>query len=302
MAITGHPLGGGVFPAVHTQMNPDGSLNLGALAEHLEVLITSGVNGLVMCGSLGENTALDPEEKRAVVRTALEVSNGRVPVVSGVAECSSLAASRYAREVENLGADGLMVLPAMVYKSDPRETIAHFKTVAAATGLPIMIYNNPVAYSVDITPEMFKELADVPNIVAIKESAAITSRFIDLYNAVGNRFALFAGVDTLILECILLGAVGWITGIGQSFPKENQALWKYATTGQWDKARELYRWFMPLLDLDLGVHFVQKIKLASQECGYGAEWVRQPRLPLAGEERERTLNIIHTGIKNRPTL
>jgi 1-pyrroline-4-hydroxy-2-carboxylate deaminase len=290
----------GVFPAVHTQMHPDGSLNLGAMAEHLDALIASGVSGLIVCGSLGENTALEPEEKRAVVRVALEVSAGRVPVVSGVAECSTGMAARYVRDVEALGADGVMVLPAMVYKSDPRETLAHFRAVAGATGLPVMIYNNPVSYGVDVTPEMFKELAEVPNITAIKESSAITSRFVDLHNAVGDRFALFAGVDTLILECILLGAVGWVTGIGQSFPGENARLWSLATSGEWERARALYRWFMPLLDLDLGPHFVQKIKLASQECGYGAEWVRQPRLPLAGAERDAVLHTIRTGIANRP--
>lgn len=291
----------GIFPAVHTQMHQDGSLNLDAMGAHLEVLIASGVHGLVVCGSLGENTALDPDEKRLLVRHALEVSAGRVPVISGVAECGTAMACRYVRDVEALGAAGVMVLPAMVYKSDPRETLAHFRTVASATGLPVMIYNNPVAYTVDVTPEMFKELADIENIEAIKESSAITSRFVDLQNAVGDRFALFAGVDTLILECILLGAVGWITGLGQSFPEENQLIWSLATSGQWEKAREIYKWFMPLLDLDLGTHFVQKIKLASQECGYGAEWVRQPRLPLEGAEREQVLKIIHTGIETRPT-
>jgi len=292
----------GVFPAVTTQMHQDQSLNLEALAEHLELLIASGVTGLILCGSLGENTALDPDEKRLVIRTAIEVSQGRVPVVSGVAECSTSSAARYAQDMERLGADGIMLLPAMVYKSDSRETITHYKTVASATELPIMVYNNPVAYGVDITPEMFQELADVPNIEAIKESSAITSRFIDLHNAVGNRFALFAGVDPLILECVLLGAVGWVTGLGQSFPQENQRLWELAMAGEWEKAKAIYRWYMPLLYLDLGNHFVQKIKLASQANGIGAEWVRQPRLPLTGVERDEVLAVIHHALENRPSL
>ncbi|GAB4459077.1 MAG: dihydrodipicolinate synthase family protein [Armatimonadaceae bacterium] len=291
---------GGVFPAVTTQMNPDGSLNLDTLAAHLELLIESGVHGLILCGSLGENTALEPEEKRQVVKTAMEVSNGRVPVLSGVAECSTAAACRYARDMEALGADGIMVLPAMVYRSDSRETLAHFQSVAAATGLPIMVYNNPVSYGVDITPEMFKELAEIENIVAIKESSAITSRFIDIQNAVGDRFALFAGVDPLILECVLLGAVGWVTGLGQSFPTENQRMWEYATRGEWEKAKAIYRWYMPLLYLDLGPHFVQKIKLANQENGIGAEWVRPPRLPLTDSERAEVLTIIHYALETRP--
>jgi 4-hydroxy-tetrahydrodipicolinate synthase len=283
-------------------MHQDQSLNLEALAEHLELLIASGVTGLILCGSLGENTALDPDEKRLVIRTAIEVSQGRVPVVSGVAECSTSSAARYAQDMERLGADGIMLLPAMVYKSDSRETITHYKTVASATELPIMVYNNPVAYGVDITPEMFQELADVPNIEAIKESSAITSRFIDLHNAVGNRFALFAGVDPLILECVLLGAVGWVTGLGQSFPQENQRLWELAMAGEWEKAKAIYRWYMPLLYLDLGNHFVQKIKLASQANGIGAEWVRQPRLPLTGVERDEVLAVIHHALENRPSL
>jgi len=292
----------GVFPAVTTQLKQDQSLDLDATARHMEVLIDSGVTGLVMCGSLGENQCLARDEKRAVVRRAVEVAAGRIPVLSGVAEMSTAAAVQYVNDLESLGADGAMVLPAMVYKADRAETLAHFRTVATSTKLPILIYNNPVGYTVDITPSMLAELADLPNLQAIKESSADTSRITDIVNEVGDRYAIFAGVDTLALESAMLGAVGWIAGVGLAFPTENQRLWDLAVAGEWEKARDIYRWFMPLLRLDLGPHFVQKIKLALQETGLGTEWVRAPRLPLSGAERDEVLDIIRTGIANRPTL
>jgi dihydrodipicolinate synthase/N-acetylneuraminate lyase len=292
----------GVFPAVTTQLKQDQSLDLDATARHLEVLIDSGVTGLVLCGSLGENQCLAPDEKRAVVRRAVEVAAGRVPVLSGVAEMSTAAAVQYVRDLESLGADGAMVLPAMVYKADRAETLAHFRTVATSTRLPILIYNNPVGYTVDITPSMLAELSDLHNLQAIKESSADTSRITDIVNEVGDRYAIFAGVDTLALESAMLGAVGWIAGVGLAFPYENQRLWDLAMAGEWEKARDIYRWFMPLLRLDLGPHFVQKIKLALQETGLGTEWVRAPRLTLSGAERDEVLAIIRTGIANRPTL
>ena len=292
----------GVFPAVTTQFNQDQSLDLEATARHIDVLIDSGVSGLVMLGSLGENTALEPEEKRQVVDLAMRTSRGRVPVLSGVAECSTAAACRYARDMEALGADGLMVLPAMVYKSDPRETLAHYRAVARATGLPILCYNNPVSYGVDITPAMFAELAEQENLVAIKESSGDVRRVTDLINTVGDRYVIFAGVDDLILESVLLGAQGWIAGIGLAFPKENQYFWDLATAGRWEEARAIYRWYTPLLHLDVSVKLVQNIKLAMQECGLGSEWVRAPRLPLEGEERRRVLGILRHGIEMRPTI
>lgn len=290
----------GVFPAVTTQLHKDQSLDLKAQAEHLEVLIDSGIHGLILCGSLGENQTLAPDEKRVVVQHALEVAGGRVPVLSGVAEMSTAAACQYVQDMETLGADGVMVLPAMVYKSDPRETMAHFRTVAAATTLPIIVYNNPVGYAVDITPSMFAQLADVENLVAIKESSADTTRITELYNACGDRYALFGGVDTLIPECVLMGATGWIAGVGLAFPKENARMWALMQAGEWDKARALWRWFLPLMTLDIGPRFVQKIKLALQEVGLGKEWVRAPRLTLAGTEREEILALIHKGIAERP--
>ena len=229
--------------------------------------------------------------------------NGRVPVLSGVAEATTAEACRYARDCERLGLDGFMLMPPMVYKSpDPRESIAHLRSVARATGLPIMIYNNPISYGHDITPELFAELADQKNFVALKESSANTRRITDLHNAVGGRYAIFTGVDDLVLESAILGIDGWVAGSGIAFPDENQCFWELTRRGEWDRARKLYWWFTPLLHLDTHPKFVQYIKLAVQECGLGAEWTRPPRLPLAGEERKQVLKVIHDGIKNRPKL
>ncbi|HEV8542632.1 MAG TPA: dihydrodipicolinate synthase family protein, partial [Verrucomicrobiae bacterium] len=201
-----------------------------------------------------------------------------------------------------LGLDGFMLMPSMLYKGDEREIISHFRTAARATGLPIMIYNNPVSYANDITPEMFAELAETKNFVALKESSGNSRRITDLHNTVGDRYAIFTGVDDLVLESAILGIDGWVAGSGIAFPEENQYFWELTRRGQWEKARELYRWFTPLLHLDVHTKFVQYIKLAVQECGLGAEWVRPPRLPLAGEERKRILKIIHQGIERRPKL
>jgi len=292
----------GVFPAVTTQLEQDQSLNLPATARHLEVLIDSGVSGLIMCGSLGENQTLAPEEKRAVVRSAVETARGRVPVLSGVAESSTAAAIQYLRDVKQLGANGVMLLPPMSYKGDPRETVAFFRAVAATSDLPIMIYNNPISYANDITPAMFAEFADEKKFVALKESSGDPRRITELHNAVGDRYALFTGADDLLLEASILGIDGWVAGSGIAFPRENQYLWNLTRAGRWDEARELYRWFQPLLKLDTHVHFVQYIKLCEQETGLGLEWVRAPRLPITGEERERVLKIIRDAIERRPIL
>jgi len=292
----------GVFPAATTQLKKDQLLDLPATARHLEALIESGVSGLILCGSLGENQALDPDEKRAVVRCAIEVANGRVPVLSGVAEPSTSLAIRYVRDMEKLGADGVMLMPAMLYKGDPRETLTHFRSVARSTGLPIMIYNNPISYGNDLTPQMFAELAGQKNFVALKESSGDVRRITDLRNTVGDRYAIFTGVDDLVLEASILGIDGWVAGTGIAFPAENQHLWELTRRGEWDKAREIYRWFTPLLHLDVHTKFVQYIKLAVQECGLGSEWVRAPRLPLTGAERKRILGIIHDGIARRPKI
>ncbi len=291
----------GVFPAVTTQLNQDQSVNLNATGEHVEGLIASGISGIIILGSLGENQTLTPEEKRQVVDATVKKVKGRIPVLSGVAETTA-AARKYAMDCEALGADGLMVMPSMLYKGDPTETMTHFRGVAAATRLPIMIYNNPISYGNDITPRMFAEMADVKNFVALKESAGDTRRITDLHNTIGGRYAIFTGVDNLMLESAVLGLDGWVAGSGIAFPKENQHLWDLTRRGEWAKALEIYRWFTPLLHLDVSTKFVQYIKLAVQECGLGKEYVRAPRLALTGAEREKVLGIIHEGIKTRPSL
>ena len=292
----------GVFPAITTQMNKDGSIDLEATAQHAETLIDSGVRGLIFLGSLGENQPMTGGEKRLVIEAMVKVVNGRVTVLSGVAETSTSEAVRYVRDVEKLGADGVMVMPAMLYKGDPDETLAHFFTVAKSTGLPIMIYNNPISYANDVTPELFAKLAVQKNFVALKESSGDVRRITDLHNTVGNRYAIFTGVDNLALEASILGIDGWVAGSGIAFPYENQYFWELTRKGDWDAARAIYRWFTPLLHLDVHTKFVQYIKLAVQETGLGREWVRSPRRPLTGEERKRVLKIIHDGIERRPNL
>jgi dihydrodipicolinate synthase/N-acetylneuraminate lyase len=292
----------GVFPALTTQFRDDQSLDIAATARHLEKMIEAGIHGVVLLGTVGENTALEYEEKLTVVREMLAVVRGRIPVLSGVAEYTTRLGCRYAGDVEKLGLGGLMVLPGMVYKSDERETITHFRAIAQSTGLPIMIYNNPVSYGVDVPPEGFAQLADVPNIVAIKESSENVRRVTDLVNLVGDRFILFAGVDDLVLESMLLGVQGWVSGLVNAFPEENRALWDLASAGRWQQARELYRWYTPLLHLDTKVKLVQYIKLAMAETGLGSEMVRAPKLPLVGAERDAILKLIRQAIATRPAL
>ena len=292
----------GVFPACTTQLKKDQSIDLPATARHFEVLIESGVTGLVVCGSLGENQTLDPDEKRIVVKCAVETAAGRVPVLSGVAESSTRAAIRYVQDVAKLGANGVMLMPPMSYKGDSRESMTYLRAVAKGGGLPIMIYNNPLSYANDITPALFAELADEPKFVAIKESSGDPRRITELYNTVGGRYAVFTGVDDLVLESSILGIDGWVAGTGIAFPVENQRLWELMRAGKWDEARALYRWFQPLLKLDTHPHFVQYIKLCEQETGLGVEWVRAPRLPIVGDERKQVLKIIRDSLANRPKL
>jgi 4-hydroxy-tetrahydrodipicolinate synthase len=292
----------GVFPAITTQFRQDQSLDLAATAKHLEAMIQAGIHGVVFLGTVGENTALEYEEKLTILREMKGVVRGRIPMLTGVAEYTTALACRFARDAEKIALDGLMVLPCMVYKSDERETLAHYRTVAKATGMPVMVYNNPVSYGVDIVPEAFARLADEPNLVAIKESSEDVRRITDLRNMVGNRYLLFGGVDDLVLESIMLGAEGWISGLVNAFPDENRALWDLAIAGKWEQARELYRWYTPLLHLDTKVKLVQYIKLAMQETGLGSEMVRTPRLPIEGAEREEILGIIRKAIACRPVL
>jgi 4-hydroxy-tetrahydrodipicolinate synthase len=292
----------GVFPAVTTQFHTDQSLDLTGTARHLERLVRAGVHGVIVLGTLGENCSLEYQEKLTVLKAAVCQVARRVPVLTGVAECSTAQACRYAAEAAAAGADGLMVLPAMVYKSDPHETIAHFRAVAAASDLPIMVYNNPVSYGVDVAPPLFAELADEPKFVAIKESSDNVRRITDLINLHGDRFRLFCGVDDLVLESLFLGAVGWVAGLVNAFPDETCLLWHLASGGHGQQARDVYRWFTPLLHLDTHVKLVQYIKLAAAETGHGTETVRAPRLPLTGRERDEVLAIVHAAVRTRPRI
>jgi len=292
----------GVFPAATTQFRADQQVDLAATSAHFEALISAGVHGLIVLGSLGENGTLEPVEKLEVLAAAVDTAGGRVPVIAGVAEASTARACRFARDAEKAGAKGLMVLPAMIYKSDPGETVAHFRSVARASGLPVLCYNNPVAYGVDLTPAMFAELADEETLVAIKESSGDVRRITELANACGDRYALLMGMDDLILEGVAAGVDGWVAGLVNAFPEETMRFWQLATSDRLREARELYRWFAPLLHLDALPKFVQYIKLAQQECGRGSERVRAPRLALTGEERERTLELIRRSVATRPLV
>jgi 1-pyrroline-4-hydroxy-2-carboxylate deaminase len=275
----------GVFPAATTQFDSALELDLEATQRVQKALIQDGVHGLVLMGTVGEGNSLSAAEKRSVLTGAVEVSEGKVPIIAGVSELTTAAAASFARDAERIGASGLMVLPAMVYVPTAAELEYHFRTVAAATALPIMLYNNPPSYRVNIEIETLSRLTDVANIVAIKESAPDPRRFTDLINAFGERFVPFAGLDDLVLEALVLGAKGWVSGLSNAFPAQSLELYAAIQTGDLERARTIYRWFMPLLHLDAEHDLVQCIKLAEQIMGRGSERVRPPRLPLAGERR-----------------
>lgn len=291
----------GVYPAVPTQFNEDFSLDIKGTQKHVEALLSEGIHGLVMLGTIGENCSLSLDEKIQVLKATDEVNKGSVPLLNGIAEYTTAGACETAVAAAKAGVDGFMVMPAMVYNSDRRETVNHFKTVASATDLPVMCYNNPPVYKVDITPEMFEDLAEVENIVCIKEAAGDTRRITDLFNKFKDRYIIFSGLDDVALESILLGCTGWISGLVDAFPRENGLMWDAATSGNWDKALEIYRWYMPMLHFDSHPKLVQYVKLASAEMGYGTEIVRPPRLPLIGEQREEALKIIRESVATRPS-
>jgi len=298
MNVTWH----GVIPALMTEMRADGALDLDATARHIEQCMEAGCEGFVMLGTLGENNSLTMDEKARVVATAVETARTRVPILAGVAEYTTAFAIDAAKRMKDAGADGLMVLPCMVYEQDAREAITHFRALARAVDLPIMIYNNRVSYKVDLSPEDFADLASEANIVAVKESSHDSRRMTDMINRLGDRYKLFCGVDDLALENVLFGAVGWVAGMANCFPHESVRLFKLAEAGKLDEALALYRWFMPLLHLDTHVKLVQYIKLANQMTGLGAEHVRPPRLRLIGAERAEVEAIVRRAIETRPQL
>ena len=292
----------GVYPAVTTKFTEDFSLDHAEMEKSFNFQIDSGVHGIICCGSLGENSSMSTKERLSVLKTALNVSNGRVPVLVTVAEGSTADACLFAKKSQELGADGLMVLPPMRYTSDPRETREYLTIISEASDLPIMIYNNPIAYNVDVTPEMFLELAENPKFVAIKESSDNIRRVTDIINLTGDRYQIFCGVDNIALESILMGSIGWVAGLVCAFPRETVAIYELAKAGRIEEAREIYRWFMPLLHLDVSTKLVQNIKLAEAMAGVSTERVRPPRLQLVGEERARVEKTIRDALACRPEL
>ena len=296
------PMWHGVYPAATTQFDADMSVNIDAPLKVQTALVDDGVDGLVLLGTVGENNSLLPEEKRAIVKASVDALGNRVPIITGVSELSTDRAVQYARDAEALGATALMVLPAMVYVPTADELFAHFKAVAEATSLPIMLYNNPPAYRVSIGFDTLDRLAEIPNIVAIKESAPDSRRFTDVINRYGDRFTLMAGLDDVALEGLLLGATGWISGLTSAFPPESVALIEAFERGDLEEARAIYRWFMPLLHLDADPDLVQAIKLSEQVMGRGSERVRMPRLPLTGQRRADVIAMVEKCAATRPTL
>jgi len=292
----------GVFPAVTTKFTNDNQLDLDWFKKNLQAQIDAGVNGIILGGTLGEASSLRIEEKDILVKTAVEFVDDKIPVIMNIAEQTTTGAIEAARKAEECGAKGLMMLPPMRYNADDRETVEYFKTVANSTSLPIMIYNNPVDYKIEVTLDMFAQLAECENIQAVKESTRDISNLTRMKNRFGDRFKILSGVDTLALESIFMGADGWVAGLVCAFPRETVAIYKLAKIGKHQEALNIYRWFLPLLELDINAKLVQNIKLAEVATGLGTENVRPPRLPLIGEERKNVLKIIEDGLASRPEI
>ncbi|MCO4291955.1 dihydrodipicolinate synthase family protein [Solitalea sp. MAHUQ-68] len=292
----------GVFPAVTTKFTANDRIDFYAFKKNLNAQLSAGVDGIILGGTLGESSVLTNREKAELVRFTVEKVAGKVPVILNIAEGATSEAILQAKNAEELGASGLMLLPPMRYKSDHRETVEYFKAVANSTRLPIMIYNNPVDYKIEVTLDMFAELVECENIQAVKESTRDVSNVTRMINRFGDRFKILCGVDTLAMEELLMGAHGWVAGLVCAFPEETVAIFRLIKAGQIDEALEIYRWFLPLLELDIHPKLVQYIKLAEVATGIGTEYVRAPRLMLEGEERERILGIINQGLATRPVL
>lgn len=290
----------GVFPALTTKFTAADEIDWEAMERHLEFQLDSGVHGLLILGSLGETSTLSTAEKLAMVKFFAGADRRGLPLITCIAESSTRDAREFAKAAEEAGTDGFMLLPPMRYPSDRRETFTFLHDVAATTSCPIMLYNNPIAYGTDITPDDFAKLADNPRFEAIKESAADTRRFLEIRRRVGDRFALFCGVDDLALESFAVGAVGWIAGLVVAFPRETVRLWELCRDGRLDQARKLYEWFLPLLHLDTGPKFVQQIKLIEALMGMGSAKVRAPRLQLTEAEASRVEEILADALDRRP--
>lgn len=293
---------GGVFPALTTKFTADDKLDLELLRHNIKAQVNAGIHGIILGGTLGEASVLTMEEKEILVKFAVEKAGNKIPIVLNIAEGSTREAIKQAAMAKKWGASGLMLLPPMRYAADHRETVTYFKTIADSTDLPIMIYNNPFDYKIYITGDMFDELQACPNITAIKESTRDVTNVTRLINRFGSRYKILCGVDTMAMEELVLGADGWVAGLVCAFPAETVAIYKLVKAGRIQEATTIYRWFMPLLELDIHPKLVQYIKLAEKQTGIGSEYVRAPRLMLEGEERERILKVINEGIASRPPL
>lgn len=292
----------GVYPALLTPFTADDQIDYQLFRKNIDAQLTAGVDGLILCGSLGEASTLSAKEKLELLTFTVKHINGRVPVILNIAEQITSAAVEMAKEAEQLGADGLMLLPPMRYKADDEETLTFFKSVASATQLSVMIYNNPVDYGIKVSIEMFEELAAFPNIQAVKESTRDVSNVTRMINRFGDRFKILCGVDPLAFECLALGAHGWVAGLVDAFPAETVAIYRLVKANRYAEALTIYRWFLPILELDIHAKLVQYIKLAAEATGIGSAIVRAPRLELKGEEKVRVMKIITDGLATRPTL
>lgn len=292
----------GVMPAVTTKFDDNDKLDLVTFEKNIRAQLQAGVNGIILGGTLGEASTLTADEKETLVKKTLEIVNGEVPVIINIAEQTTKDAIAVAQRAEEIGAQGLMLLPPMRYKATDHETVVYFREIAKSTSLPIMIYNNPVDYKIEVTVDMFRELLAEDNIQAVKESTRDITNVIRLRNEFGDRLKIFTGVDTLALESMVAGADGWVAGLVAAYPAETVAIYKLVKAGKLEEALEIYRWFMPLLELDISPQLVQNIKLAEVSTGLGTENVRAPRLPLSGKERQRVQSIIQQANANRPAL
>lgn len=292
----------GVMPAVTTKFTEEGTLDLEMFQVNIEAQVLAGVNGIILGGTLGEASTLTTDEKETLLKKTLEIVEGKIPVILNIAEQTTQDAIKVAQAAEANGANGLMVLPPMRYKANDYETVTYFQEIARSTKLPIMIYNNPIDYGIEVTLDMFETLIKEENIQAVKESTRDISNVTRIRNRFGNRLKVLTGVDTLGLESILMGADGWVAGLVCAFPAETVAIYKLAKAGRIKEALDIYRWFLPLLELDINPQLVQNIKLAEVATGIGTENVRAPRLPLQGAERQRVLKIIEEGVASRPVL
>ena len=290
----------GVMPAITTQFDKNFQLDLNAFKINLDAQLNAGIHGIILGGTLGEASTITASERSILLATTLEQVEGKIPVIMNIAEQATRDAVNLAQKAETEGSNGLMLLPPMRYNATDDETVNYFSSIAESTSLPIMIYNNPVDYKIEVTLEMFEKLSKYKNINAVKESTRDTTNITRMINYFGDRFKILCGVDTIAMECLMMGATGWVAGLVDAFPEETVAIYTYCKVGQWDKALEIFRWFLPLLELDISPQLVQNIKLCEVATGLGTGYVRPPRIQLSGEVHENVERIIKRGLETRP--